>query len=246
MSDTSLVTGPSTTIYRKEKRTKKQMAQATAREVGEYKERNSIPGLQSKESKGGSSTNRLLTKAQISKVIIDQAKSDLLNDLERMSEKEEARFFQYMEENLESIQASSGKGGMLRSALKAYKTYKAARVSWFIFGTAIAFSVPQLNFWIFSLIGIGVESIPFASWVLPGETLFMLSYVVVLAIGITTMIYALLVYSLSLVNCFGRFKFLIFALCIAFYCTPILNGVPWFVLWLWVVTKNQGKNDEGE
>lgn len=190
------------------------------------------------------STNRPQTKAQISKNIIAQAKIDLLDDLERMSEKEEGKFFRYMEENLESIEASSGKGGILHSALRAYRIYRAARVSWFIFGTAISFSVPQVKFWILSLIGMGVESIPFANWVLPGETLFILSYMIVMAIGITTMGYALLIYSLNRVNCFGRFKFLMFALCFAFYCTPILNGIPWFVLWLYVVTTNQGKQDE--
>lgn len=210
---------------------------------GNSKSRGEVSKKLRNSSRNEETTNsyRPQTKAQISKNIIDQARIDLLDDVKQMSEKEVENFFRFMEENLQSIQENSGKGGILPSALHAYKTYKAARVSWFIFATAISFSVPQIQFWIFSLIGMGVESIPFASWVLPGETLFMLSYVVVMAIGITTMIYAVLIYTMSLVNCFGRFKFLIFALCVAFYCTPILNGIPWFVLWLYVVTKNQGK-----
>ncbi len=244
MSKTSLATSPSTTIYGKEKRTKEQMAKATAWQAGEYRGRNSIPGLQSKKNPR---SDKLQTKAQITQSVIAQAKLDLIEDMIQMSEKEEEDFLRYMEENLYSIQDSYLRGGergnILGSALKAYKTFKAARASWFIFYTAIGFSVPQLAFWVFSLIGLGVESIPFASWVLPGEELFILSHIIVIAIGITTMIYALLVYQMSLVNWFGGSKFLWFALCVAFYCAPVLNGPPWFVVWLWVVTKNQCKKD---
>jgi hypothetical protein len=250
MLDTSLATGPAKKIYGnsgKQERTKEERDQATAWQAGEYRGRNTVPGLKSKKN---TRSNQPQTKAQIAQTIIAQAKIDLQNDLEQMSEKEEENFLRYMEENLYSIQDAyiqeGRRRGMLGSALKSYKTFKAARASWFIFWTAIAFSVPQLNFWIFSLIGIGTESIPFANWVLPGETLFMLSHTVIIAIGITTMIYALLVYSLSLVNCFGGSKFLWFALCVAFYCTPILNGPPWFVLWLWVVTNNQGRGEVKE
>lgn len=243
MLDTSLINGPSTIKYEKGERTKEQMAAVTAREVGEYKERNSIPGLQPKKS--GISDDRPKSKAQIAEIIIAQAKNDFHNDLQEMSEQDRLNFLNFIEDNRESLQNSSGDKDMLGSALTAFRTFKAVRASLFIFNTAIYFIVPQFTFGIFSLIGFTGEMVPFFKHFIPGQTVFILCWVIVSFIGLVTMIYALLIYLGNIVNCLGGMKGIVFLLCVCAYFIPLplLNAFPWFILWLWAVSSSQGKSD---
>ncbi len=117
----------------------------------------------------------------------------------------------------------------------------AVQATTLVFWTAIPFWIPQICFWMLGIAGLGMESIPWLNYVLPGVTLFWLGEIIIVAIGVCTMTYAALILGLRGVNCFGGLKGLVFALCVAGYCAPIANFFPWFVLWLAAIVYLQGK-----
>lgn len=111
-----------------------------------------------------------------------------------------------------------------------------------IFWSAIGFYVPQLAFWLIGFAGIGLESVFLVGYVVPGDTLFMISYILILCIGLATMVYATAMFTLRGINCFGGIKGLIFALCLTGYFTFVINFFPWFIIWIAAVTYLQNED----
>lgn len=73
-------------------------------------------------------------------------------------------------------------------------------------------------------------------------TFFVLAYLVTILIGIATLIGAVIVYQVSLVNCLGGKqagkKMTAFVIALSFYMIPILNIFPWGLYWMFVVWKH--------
>jgi hypothetical protein len=108
-----------------------------------------------------------------------------------------------------------------------------------IFSFAIGFWIPQMIFWMVGIFGLGSESIPLFNYVIPGEVIYMLSYVVIVFIGICTMFYAATVYYFRRVRFFSGYKGIIFIFCIVGYFVIFINFFPWFTVWLLAVTYMQ-------
>lgn len=89
----------------------------------------------------------------------------------------------------------------------------------------------QLGFWLLGIVGISLELTPVVRYLLPGETLFMTANVVIIAIGIGSMLFGVLVYLLRGVHCFAGWKGLCFIFSVALYCAPFINFLPWIALW---------------
>jgi hypothetical protein len=104
--------------------------------------------------------------------------------------------------------------------------------STFIFWTVIPFYFFQVIMWVIGLTGIAVETIPLISEASPGTELYILSYAVIALIGIGSMAYAALVYSMRGVRCFAGVRALMFAVCLAGYLVFFINLFPWVLLWM--------------
>jgi hypothetical protein len=98
--------------------------------------------------------------------------------------------------------------------------------------TALPFYVPQLLFWILGLVGIGIETIPFADLILPGDLLFFFCYFVIAIIGLCSMVYVVFIYTIRGVQCFEGVRTLTFMCCITGYLVPFLNLFPWVAFWM--------------
>ncbi|MFM2381638.1 MAG: hypothetical protein RLZZ76_405 [Candidatus Parcubacteria bacterium] len=116
---------------------------------------------------------------------------------------------------------------------------KAFGASMGIFTTAIWFALPQIIFWMIGLLGLSGSSIPLASYVFPGELIYMVTYVCIATIGIGTMVYACVFYSVRRVRCFSGYKGVVFVLSLTGYLIIFINFFPWFTIWLVAVTYMQ-------
>lgn len=119
------------------------------------------------------------------------------------------------------------------------KRLQAGVTSVTIFWTAIGFWIPQMIFWMVGIFGLGSESIPLFNYVIPGEVIYMLSYIVIVFIGMCTMFYAATVYYFRRVRFFSGYKGIIFIFCIVGYFVIFINFFPWFTIWLLAVTYMQ-------
>ncbi len=116
------------------------------------------------------------------------------------------------------------------------KRVRATTAALTIFSTAIAFYVPQLTLWIIGVIGLSTESVPMVDWLVPGTELYMFTWILIALIGLCTMIYATIVFTLRGVKCFEGWKGLIFIICITGYLILFLNIFPWFIIWIFSVS----------
>jgi hypothetical protein len=121
-------------------------------------------------------------------------------------------------------------------AAATVKKIQAGVTSLTIFWTSIGFWIPQMVFWMIGIFGLGAGSIPFIDYVIPGELIYMLSYAVIVFIGLCTMFYAATVYYLRRVPFFSGYKGVIFIFCIVGYFVIFINFFPWFTIWLLAVT----------
>ena len=126
--------------------------------------------------------------------------------------------------------------GEASTAATLIKRVKAGQVSIMIFWSAIGFWIPQIAFWMLGLIGIGGESVPLFNYIFPGQVVYMLSYIVIVGVGICTMAYSAFMYAMRGVDCFSRYKGLIFILCLTGYLVIFINAFPWFIVWLTAVS----------
>lgn len=116
------------------------------------------------------------------------------------------------------------------------KKIKAAVASNFIFWTAITFYIPQLSLWILGMSALSLESVPVLGYVIPGESLYLISWLIIVIIGIGTMIYATFIFTLRGIPCFDGWPGFVFICCIAGYCVVLVNFLPFFIFWLFTVT----------
>lgn len=126
-----------------------------------------------------------------------------------------------------------------KKTVTTMKRLQAGVTSVTIFWTAIGFWIPQIIFWMVGIFGLGSESIPLFNYVIPGEVIYMLSYVVIVFIGMCTMFYAATVYYFRRVRFFSGHKGIIFIFCIVGYFVIFINFFPWFTIWLFAVTYMQ-------
>lgn len=141
-----------------------------------------------------------------------------------------------------------GKRRILRSAVPdtgATRKFWAYAASTFILWTVVPFYVTQVLFWMLGLAGIGLETVPFAGeWFLPGVEIYMVSYLVIVIIGICSMVYAAVVYFTRRVDAFSGVKTLVFMLCVTGYFVFFLNAFPWVIGWILCVIYTQNKEGE--
>ena len=126
-----------------------------------------------------------------------------------------------------------------KKTVTTMKRLQAGVTSVTIFWTAIGFWIPQMVFWMVGIFGLGSESIPLFNYVIPGEVIYMLSYIVIVFIGMCTMFYAATVYYFRRVRFFSGYKGIIFIFCIVGYFVIFINFFPWFTIWLLAVTYMQ-------
>lgn len=124
----------------------------------------------------------------------------------------------------------------LATAGSVAKQVQAVLVANFIFWTAISFYVPQLVFWLLGILFIGMESVTFVNYFVPGELLYTIMYACIMLIGVCTMVYAAFIFTLRGIDCFGGWKGFIFIVCLAGYLVIGINFFPWFVVWIYSVS----------
>jgi hypothetical protein len=71
----------------------------------------------------------------------------------------------------------------------------------------------------------------------------MLSYIVTAIIGLLSMIYAVVMFNVRGVDCFGGHKALYFFLCLMGYFVFFVNIAPWTAIWAISVMLNQSDEE---
>jgi hypothetical protein len=120
----------------------------------------------------------------------------------------------------------------------------ATTVANFIFWTAIGFYTPQLGLWVLGIAGLGLKSVPLLGGLVPGNEIYMISWFIIFLIGLCTMLYAALMFTIRRVDCFGGWKGFIFIVCITGYMVIFINFIPFFVIWIISVVLLQGEKED--
>jgi len=121
-----------------------------------------------------------------------------------------------------------------------------------IFWWVWPYYLPQFFFWLLGLAGIGLESMPIpvvrelVSFVVPGQEIFLFSYLLIALIGLGSMTYAAFAYSIRRIRPFEGIRMLAFALCFAGYLTFFLNLFPWVFVWMLMVVYTERKESQVE
>lgn len=114
-----------------------------------------------------------------------------------------------------------------------------------ILWSTLPFYVPQLLLWVLGLAGVVGESLPVVDFVIPGQELFVLSYIVIAFIGLCSMAYAVVMFNIRGVDCFSGHKSLYLLLCLMGYFVFFINAAPWTLIWVFSVIMNQSPKEEG-
>ena len=143
----------------------------------------------------------------------------------------------------------SGRGGILRRGLMPQGAGIEQRVwafsaAYFIIACTIPFYAPQLFFFMFGIAGIGFEVIPVVNFVLPGTEVFLLAWALTLLIGVGSMLFAAVIFSLRGIDAFGGSKSFVFICCMVAYLTLFLSVIPWVVIWTLFVAYTYATNEE--
>lgn len=106
-------------------------------------------------------------------------------------------------------------------------------ISWGV----LPFYIPHFLFWILGFFGLSVEAspIPLLDIVLPGTEIFLMSYFVIAFIGLSSLVYAVWIYSLRQIKPFDGPRTLAFALAVTGYLSFFLNLFPWVIFYILVV-----------
>ena len=102
------------------------------------------------------------------------------------------------------------------------------------------------------LAGIGLESMPIpvvrelVSFVVPGQEIFLFSYLLIALIGLGSMTYAAFAYSIRRIRPFEGIRMLAFALCFAGYLSFFLNLFPWVFVWMLMIVYTERKESQVE
>ena len=107
---------------------------------------------------------------------------------------------------------------------------KAGSAGLFILLSTSIFIVVQCILFALCIFGFVVESTWFVGWLLPGETLFMLSFMLMCFISLCLLVYAVAIFTLRGVRCFEDKNDLIFFICLALCIMPFINFIPWFLV----------------
>lgn len=110
-----------------------------------------------------------------------------------------------------------------------------------IFWSVIGFYIPQITFWFIGIGFIGTKFTPIVGQWIPGETVFAVFWFLIICLGVSTMLYAIAIFTLRRVDYFGGMKGIIFILCLAGYFVPFLNLFPFFIIWIFSVSLLQKK-----
>ena len=98
----------------------------------------------------------------------------------------------------------------------------------------------QLLFWVLSISALTLE----ASWlgfVIPGKDAFYATWALTAFFGCASLVFGLGVYAVYRVNTLQRGNMMLFGLCLILYLTPLMNFLPWGILWALGVIHNAGK-----
>ncbi len=108
-----------------------------------------------------------------------------------------------------------------------------------IMAGAVSIYVVQLGMYVLGIVSFGIEAMPIAGWVFPGQSIAMASYAVILVVGFITMFGAAFVYVLRGIDCFSGWKGIAFVISLACYMTIFVNVFPWVFLWVATVIYDQ-------
>lgn len=126
-------------------------------------------------------------------------------------------------------------GLMSKEAESSVTKVNAVATSWMIAATLFPLISFQFFFWIIAMIGVFGESIPILNYVFPGETLFGLGVGVNAVIGLLMMLWAVTMYVGRGVDCWSGGKTLAFAFCFSLQIAPLINLIPFVLIWCFIV-----------
>lgn len=90
----------------------------------------------------------------------------------------------------------------------------------------------QVLLWIGGLAMIGTEEIIIVNMIVPGEELFVASYIMIAVLGLCSMFYAVIMFNLRGIDCFSGHRSLYFLLCLMGYFVFFINLAPWTLIWV--------------
>lgn len=108
----------------------------------------------------------------------------------------------------------------------------------FILTCTLPLYAPQIFFFMFGLAGLGLETIPYLDWIMPGIEVFFIGWMMTLLIGVGSMLFAAFTFSMRGVDAFGNSKTLIFICCLIAYLSLFLSIIPWVAIWTLYVAYN--------
>ncbi len=96
----------------------------------------------------------------------------------------------------------------------------------------------------FGLAGIGLEAVPVLNMTLPGTEVFLFAWAFTLLIGLGSMGFATVIFSLRGIDAFGGSRGFVFICCTVAYLTLFLSVIPWVAIWALYVAYKHGSNEE--
>jgi hypothetical protein len=115
--------------------------------------------------------------------------------------------------------------------------------AYFILACTLPFYAPQLFFFMFGIAGLGLEAIPILDWVVPGTEVFLLAWAFTLLIGVGSMLFAAVIFSLRGIDAFSGSRSFVFICCSIGYLTLFLSIVPWVAVWALYVAYTYSKGE---
>lgn len=115
--------------------------------------------------------------------------------------------------------------------------------AYFILACTLPFYAPQLFFFMFGIAGLGLEAIPILDWIVPGTEVFLLAWAFTLLIGVGSMLFAAVIFSLRGIDAFGGSRSFVFICCLIGYLTLFLSIIPWVAVWALYVAYAYSTNE---
>jgi len=169
---------------------------------------------------------------------------------ERREEREETPLTQEQkQQQTEHARALRGKARILRNIAPENQTTEkiwAIAASAHIALVTLAFYPLQFFLWVISLAALGAETVLIVDFFFPGKEIYMFTYLAIAFLGICSMLFGVLIYTLRGVQCFSGIRGLWFAICVTGYLLIFLNFVPWVAIWMLGIIYMAGKTQENE
>lgn len=122
---------------------------------------------------------------------------------------------------------------------KGPKTLRAGIAAIFVAMWTLPFWGFQLALWFLGIAALGVEDTAIIGWFLPGTEVYMLAQWGIVVIGVPSILFALIMFIIRLVDWHSGLKPVVLFVCAAGYFAPIINIVPWAVVWALAVVYMQ-------